>query len=184
MQLAPYEDALPTCLDSLCITPVLIITNLDSHHDNLMIPCTVKACAKDDQIDWICDFLCDHIHPPDLSDLDYMSFINVATCFFLLNRSLYCQEQHGRHQLVVPVECHYGLIREAHNSLGHKGVFSVQTHLLLRFWWPVLVDDVKWYIRTCHECQIHQTTRLYIPLTVPVMGGLFHKVHINTMVMP
>ena len=84
----------------------------------------------------------------------------------------------------MPVECCYGLIREAHNSLRHKGVFSVWMCLLLRFWWPVLVDDVKWYIRTCHECQIRQTARLYILPTVPVVGGLFHKVHINTMVMP
>ncbi|KAF8426154.1 hypothetical protein L210DRAFT_3344157, partial [Boletus edulis BED1] len=74
-------------------------------------------------------------------------------------------------------------IQEAHNSLGHKGVFSVRTHLLLRFWWPMLVDDVKWFIRTCHECQIRQTKKLHIPPTVPVIGGLFHKVHINTMVM-
>ena len=135
-------------------------------------------------MDWIRDFLHDHIHPPDLSDTDYMSFFNAATRFFLLNGSLYHQEQHRQHQLVVPVERHYGLIQEAHDSLGHKGVFSVQTHLLLHFWWPVLVDNVKWYIHTCHECQIHQTTRLHIPPTVPVMGGLFHKVHIDTMVMP
>ena len=84
----------------------------------------------------------------------------------------------------MPVECCYGLIWEVHNSLGPKGVFSVRAHLLLRFWWPVLVDNVKWYTHTCHECQVHQTARLHIPLTVPVVGGLFHKVHIDTMVMP
>ena len=32
-QLAPYEDALPTCLDLLCIAPVLVITDSDSHHN-------------------------------------------------------------------------------------------------------------------------------------------------------
>ena len=89
VQLAPYKGALPTSVDSLCIAPILIITNADSHHDNSIIPCTVKACAKDDRIDWIHTFLCDHIHPPDLSDSDYTSFVNTATCFFLLNRSLY-----------------------------------------------------------------------------------------------
>ena len=184
MQLAPYNEALPTHLDTSCIAPILIITNADSHHDDPIIPCTAKARAKDDRIDRIRNFLRDHIHPPDLSDLDYTSFINVATRFFLLNGSLYRQEQHGQHQLVVPVERCYGLIQEAHDSLRHKGVFSVRTCLLLRFWWPVLVNDVRWYIRTCHKCQIRQTTRLHIPPTVPVVGGLFHKVHINTMVMP
>ena len=121
-QLAPYKGALPACLDSLSVTPVLIITDLDLHHNNLAIPHTVKACAKEDQIDRICDFLHDHVCPPDLSDSDYTSFVNVATRFFLLNRSLYCQEQHRQHHLVVPVEYHYGLIQEAHNSLRHKSV--------------------------------------------------------------
>ena len=116
------------------VAPVLIITNSDSHHDNPIIPHTVKARAKDDQIDQIHDFLRDHIHPPDLSDSDYTSFVNAATHFFLLNWSPYRREQHRRHQLVVPVECCYRLIQEAHNSLRHKGVFSVWTHLLLCFW--------------------------------------------------
>ena len=94
-QLAPYEGALPACLDSLYIAPVLVITDSDLHHDDPAIPRTAKARAKEDWIDRICDFLCDHICPPDLSDLDYTSFINAATRFFLLNGSLYCQEQHG-----------------------------------------------------------------------------------------
>ena len=184
MQFAPYNAASPThsCFSSAA--PVLIIMDSASHYDDLAIPHTVKACAKDDQISQIHEFLQDYVHPPGLSDLDYTSFINVATHFFLLNRSLYHQEKHGRHQLVVPVEHCYGLIGEVHNSLRHKGVFSVWMCLLLCFWWPLLVDNVKWYFQTCHECQIHQTARLHIPLTVPVMGGLFHKVHINTMVMP
>ena len=184
VQLALYDDALPTHLDTSCVAPVLVITDSDSHHDNPIIPRTAKAHAKDDWIDRICNFLHDHVRPPDLLDSDYTSFVNAATCFFLLTRLLYCREQHGQHQLVVPVECRYGLIQEAHDSLGHKGVFSVRTCLLLHFWWPVLVDDVKWYIHTCHECQIRQTARLHIPPTIPVVGGLFHKVHINTMVMP
>ena len=94
-QLAPYEGALPACLDLLCVTPILIITNSDLHHNNLAIPRTAKAHAKEDQIDRIHDFLCDHVHPPDLSDLDYTFFVNAATCFFLLNRLLYHREQHG-----------------------------------------------------------------------------------------
>ena len=61
--------------------------------------------------------------------------------------------------------------------------FTVRTRLLLRFWWPMLVEDVKWFVRTCHECQIRQTRRLHIPPTVPVIGGLFRKVHLDTMVM-
>ena len=151
---------------------------------NPVVPRMVKALQKETRIDHIRLFLEMQIRPPDLSDKEYVSFLNTATRFFLHNGSLYRREPHGRHQLVVPVRRRYGLIREAHDDLGHKGVFSVRTRLLLRFWWPMLVDDVKWYIRTCHECQIRQTQRIHIPPTVPVVGGLFHKVHIDTMVMP
>jgi hypothetical protein len=48
----------------------------------------------------------------------------------------------------------------------------------------MLVDDVKWYIWTCHVCQTCQTMKLHIPLRVPLISGLFHKVHIDTMLMP
>ena len=48
----------------------------------------------------------------------------------------------------------------------------------------MLVEDVKWFIQTCHECQIRQSHRLHIPPTMPVIGGLFRKVHLDTMVMP
>ena len=125
VQLAPYDEALPTHLDTSCVAPVLIITDMDSHHDDPIIPHTAKARAKDNRIDRIRNFLCDHVRPPDLSDSDYTSFVNVATRFFLLNGSLYHREQHRQHQLVVPVERRYGLIQEAHDSLRHKGVFSV-----------------------------------------------------------
>ena len=150
---------------------------------NPELPRLPKALAKDIRIDQICDFLDSHARPSDLSDTEFTSFVNAATRFFLLNGSLYRRELHGCHQLIVPVERRYGLIREVHDDLGHKGVFSIQTRLLLHFWWPMLVDDVKWYTKTCHECQIRQMKRLHIPPTVPVVGGLFHKVHIDTMVM-
>ena len=88
------------------------------------------------------------------------------------------------HQLVVPEHRRYGLIKEAHDDLGHKSVFTVCTRLLLCFWWLMLVNNVKWFVRTCHECQIRQTQRLHIPLTIPVIGGLFCKAHLDTMVMP
>jgi hypothetical protein len=48
----------------------------------------------------------------------------------------------------------------------------------------MLAHDVKWYIKTCHECQIRQTTKLHIPPIVAIPGGLFRKAHIDTMLMP
>ena len=52
------------------------------------------------------------------------------------------------------------------------------------FWWPALKTDVKWYIQTCHQCQICQTIKVHIPPTVDTPMPLFCKVHIDTMYMP
>ena len=48
----------------------------------------------------------------------------------------------------------------------------------------MLVDDIKWFIWTCHECQVRQTQHFHIPPTILIIGGLFRKVHIDTMLMP
>ncbi|KIK73683.1 hypothetical protein PAXRUDRAFT_177756, partial [Paxillus rubicundulus Ve08.2h10] len=158
--------------------------SLDDTTAQPMIPKSGKAADKEAKLAQIRDFLETRVRPVDLSDAEYASFINSTCRFFLLDGSLWCCEPHGRHQLVVQEGKRYGLIKEAHDDLGHKGVFTVRTRLLLRFWWPMLVEDVKWYICTCHECQICQTWRLHIPPSVPAIGGLFQKAHIDTMQMP
>lgn len=73
---------------------------------------------------------------------------------------------------------HYGLIKEVHNSLGHKDIFSIWICLLLWAWWPR-------YIWMCYECQICQMQKIHMLLpTIPMIGGLFHKIQIDTIIMP
>ncbi|KAG2338267.1 hypothetical protein BDR05DRAFT_848467, partial [Suillus weaverae] len=76
------------------------------------------------------------------------------------------------------------ILKEAHDDLGHKGIYTICMQLLLRFWWLMIINDIKWYTRTCHECQVHQTQRLHIPPMVPIPGGLFRRVRLDTMMMP
>ena len=152
--------------------------------DSPVIPQSPKALVKEARMCSIHGFLDARERPADLTDAEFQSFVNSAMKFFLLHGALWQREPHGRHQQVAPEGRCYGLIREAHDDLGHKGVFTVRTRLLLRFWWPMLVDDVKWFIQTCHECQVRQTQRFHIPPTIPIIGGLFRKVHIDTMLMP
>jgi len=78
----------------------------------------------------------------------------------------------------------HALVRDAHDKLGHKGFYSTRRALLDRFWWPALKSDVKWYVQTCHQCQIWQTTKIRLPPTVDTPALLFHKVYIDTMFMP
>lgn len=53
-----------------------------------------------------------------------------------------------------------------------------------RFWWPSLEQDIKWYITTCHQCQLRQTTKICILPTVAVPAPLLYKLYIDTMLMP
>jgi hypothetical protein len=45
-------------------------------------------------------------------------------------------------------------------------------------------EDIKWFIQTCHECQIWLVKKLNISPTVPMPAGLFQKIFIDTMLMP
>ena len=87
-------------------------------------------------------------------------------------------------QLVPEPEDRLRLIEYAHDRLGHKGVYATARNILVRFWWPHLSSDVRWYIRTCHECQVRQTEYFHIPPVVPEVPSLFRKAHIDTFLMP
>ena len=118
------------------------------------------------------------------NDKEFKRFIQSATKFFVNKNQLWRKDHHGRHKLVIPNNRRLDLIRQAHDELGHKGIFTVRNRLLERFWWPNLDQDVKWYIQTCHECQLRLLHKLIIPPTIPIPGGLFRKVYIDTMLMP
>ena len=112
----------------------------------LYVPRSTKAIAREARIRLIWGFLKTHARPANLSDTEFHSLVNSVMKIFLLHGSLWHWEPHGRHQLVVSEHRRFGLIKEAHNDLRHKGVFTVQTRLLLHFWWPMLVKDVKWFV--------------------------------------
>jgi len=48
----------------------------------------------------------------------------------------------------------------------------------------MLDEDVNWFISTCHPCQNQQAFHLHLPPTIPKIPMLFHKVQIDTMLMP
>ena len=104
--------------------------------------------------------------------------------FFISDKKLWRQDVHRNHQWVIPPNQRYGLLKEAHNELGHKGIYLVRRHLVLQFWWLYMDHNIKWFICMCHKCQIQQTTKVHIPPTVPLPASLFQKVHIDMMLMP
>lgn len=76
------------------------------------------------------------------------------------------------------------ILKEAHDNLGHKGMYSTTAKIALRFWWPGLAEDVQWFVRTCHECQVRSAGINHLPPTVATPFSLFRKVYIDTMFLP
>jgi Integrase zinc binding domain len=97
---------------------------------------------------------------------------------------LWLRQAQNRHQLILTPSQRGATLRKAHDDLGHKGFYPTLRIVLDRFWWPTISLDVKQYIATCHECQICQTTKVWIPPTIAIPASLFHKVYIDTMLMP
>ena len=48
----------------------------------------------------------------------------------------------------------------------------------------MLEQDVRWYVRSCHECQTRQIKKIFIPPIVATPASLFRRVHIDTMYLP
>jgi hypothetical protein len=107
-----------------------------------------------------------------------------AKQYYFQEGSLWKRQRNGYNQKVVPYSDHLELIVQAHDRMGHKGREAVARLLADRFWWPTLFEDVKGYLKTCHECQLRAVDKVHIPPTITIPATLFSKVHIDTMHMP
>ncbi|KIK36916.1 hypothetical protein CY34DRAFT_26194 [Suillus luteus UH-Slu-Lm8-n1] len=76
------------------------------------------------------------------------------------------------------------ILQEAYDCLSHKGFYPTWRTLTDCFWWLSLKKDIAWYIKTCHQCQLHSIEKVVIPSTVAVPTPLFHKAYTDLMHMP
>lgn len=150
----------------------------------LEFPTSDKALRIEEDMARVEQYLHSFQLPSDSTDKAASRLLRLAARFFLLNGRLWRRQEQGKHQLYILPPQRLSLVRDAHDHLGHKGFYSTRRTLLDRFWWPSLEQDVKWYVDTCHQCQLRQTTEIRIPPTIPIPAPLFHKVYIDTMYMP
>ena len=148
-----------------------------------LIPRSDKAQAADDCLDQVRKFLLSDHHPAKLDDGGFEALVHFAMHFFLREGDLWRRECSGRHQKVIPTHRQFALIRAAHDELRPKGVYSIHIHLLVRFWWPMLEHNVKWYMHSCHECQVRRMDKVHIPPVIALPQPLFYKAYVDTFVM-
>ncbi|KAJ8463434.1 hypothetical protein ONZ45_g17581 [Pleurotus djamor] len=148
------------------------------------IPRSPKAIAADKRIQLVDSYLRTGSLPPGLEKGHLSKFTRLLVHFFVRDGKLWRKNTQRHPQVYIPEQRRLPLIRYAHDSLGHKGIFVIRTRLLDRFWWPMLDADVRWFVKSCHECQIRLPFKLHIPPTPTIPLSLMRRVHIDTMLMP
>jgi len=120
-------------------------------------PPNMKAAKVEDELLLVHEYLrCPH--PPSHLHSDTLThFLRRVAHFTLASDQLWQIQGNGQHQLYITPTLHLSLV---HDGLGHKGFYSTQCTIANRFWWPLLNSDIKWYVETCHQCQLHQMTQV------------------------
>ena len=160
------------------------IAEADDSAVTITLPTTDKSRSADDQLSLVERFLASPARPDGMAEERFKRFVKYASRFFLKGKRLWRRDPNGEHKVVVPPPHRASIIRQAHDDLGHKGVFTVRLRLLQRFWWPSLDADVRWFIRTCHECQVRNPRKFFIPPTVATPFPIFRKAYLDTFHMP
>ncbi|GAW09022.1 hypothetical protein LENED_011146 [Lentinula edodes] len=131
------------------------------------VPRSHRALSINNRVDLVRAYLHSLERPRDLSDVQYHQFIKYCLQFFVdSSGQLWRKDPQGSHCLVIPQHRRLSIIREAHDNMGHKGVWATTTTIRECFWWSRQAEDIKWYICTCHLCQLQQTEKLRIPPVV------------------
>lgn len=148
-------------------------------------PRSSKAQRADRRLVWTRDFLdSPFARPADMSESEFARNVRYAANFFFVKGKLWRRDYRGEHQVVIPPERRIETIKGSHDYLGHKGVFGTQRNITYRCWWPGVQDDVRWWVRSCHACQVRQLRHTRIPPIVPPPATLWVRVHVDTAHMP
>jgi hypothetical protein len=148
------------------------------------IPRNGDTIERDEYMESLRKFLMNPTENLPEGEKERRKVLRAAHGFFVLDDRLWKRRKSGHHQLYLPPEKRMEVIRQAHDDLGHKGTFVIRARVSDRFWWPTLDFDVRWFVRTCHQCQIRQLTKVVIPPTVAAPASLFRKAYMDSMVMP
>ncbi|KAJ1299674.1 hypothetical protein OPQ81_011066 [Rhizoctonia solani] len=107
-----------------------------------------------------------------------------AKGFLMIEGQLWRWRIDGQHQLIMLKECQPQTISQAHDELGHKGIWSMVQQLQLRVWWPRMEEDVVAFVRSCPRCQACNPQNVHLPVQVSVPTNPFRKIHADVVFLP
>jgi hypothetical protein len=159
-------------------------TQEDDEDDTAAIPLSTKALEDEERLHKIKMLLNDPLAYKDFGSKELKTLVYQPSKFFILDRALMQRDRQGRHKVVPDPIRQLGLLRKAHDDLGHRGIFTTLINVKERFWWPMINTDIRWFVSTCHTCQTCQLITVRIPPVIADIPTLFRKVHIDCMLMP
>jgi hypothetical protein len=110
-------------------TPLIITEPAEEH-----IPRNDHQNKANLKLNLVVALLRDTYRPTGMIDQDFKRLICFAQDFFLKGNVLWHKSIHGHHKVVIPPAQCLSLITQAHDYVGHHGVYPVQSHLIERFW--------------------------------------------------
>ena len=132
--------------------------------------------------DWLREPL---VRPAGYDDRALKGFLKFAVRFYLdENDCLWRKSEDGQHKRVLEKVLRPRALVEFHDYIGHRGLFATRAFVCDRFWWPDIKRDVAWYVKTCHECQVRQTSQPFLAPIVPVPSTPMARIHFDSMLMP
>ena len=112
--------------------PAATIYLSSTPHPNTPIPRSAKA--KNTELKKIMDFLMNPLQRDGMEAEELKVLIRKASGFFVADERLWKKDFRAKHKLVVDEEKQLDLLRQAHDDLSHKGIFTTRTWILERFW--------------------------------------------------
>jgi hypothetical protein len=160
-----------------------------ARHPNPQILPSVMALTKLDlQLQQIIHFLKTLELPTGLiKPQPRRRFIQKASRFFLQEPGGRLFRRNGSQPpllVILDPERRVAIMTQAHEELGHKGVQSTWEKVRTRFYWPHLRSDVQHHCASCHPCQIRNTHKVQLPVTVSIPVTIFSKIYVDVMNMP
>src|ERR1043165_5393481 len=106
-------------------------------------------------------YLQDEITPPQVIDQQALKrWKNLCKHYRLIDQVLYRETKWSPLTKVIKEGETASLIFLYHNDplAGHLGTTKVVQKMRTQYYWPRMYEEIKEYVQSCHQCQVHAKT--------------------------
>ena len=98
----------------------------------------------------------------------------------LLNRKVFDgQLQENKFQFVLPKPYWKQSLEACHDNMGHLGIERTTSLLRDRFYWPTMIEDIEYHVKSCPHCLRFKTQPEKAELNLIIATRPLELVHID-----